>query len=111
MDMFRSKNDVERSVEKATSEMLLGPDWSLIMGVCDDVSGKGGDAARDALRAVRSRLKTRNTKVQLLALTLTEALMKNGGAPVHVQASSEEFIREVGQEKPTCVLLVCLCVD
>ena len=50
---------------------------------------------KDALRSLRARLKVKNVGVQLLALTLLEALMKNCGPELHLQVAARDFMGEL----------------
>jgi hypothetical protein len=52
---------------------------------------------KDALRSLRARLKVKNVGVQMLALTLLEALMKNCGPEFHLQVAVRDFMGELAQ--------------
>lgn len=69
-------------VEKATSDLLLGPDWTLNIDICDDVNSDHGQA-KEVIKTVKKRLQHKNSSVQFLALTLLETLVKNCGDHVH----------------------------
>lgn len=94
-DAFDIKGEVGRLVDIATSETLLGADWQQNLQICDKVNAGGKDAAKDAVRTVRKRLKNKNTKVQLLALSVLEAAVKNCGHDLLMQVGSRDVMTEL----------------
>ncbi|GFS40554.1 ENTH/VHS/GAT family protein [Actinidia rufa] len=54
-------------VEKATSDLLIGPDWTMNMDICDSINSNRWDA-KDYVKAVKKRLQHKNPRIQLLAL-------------------------------------------
>jgi hypothetical protein len=61
-------------VDKATSDMLIGPDWVLNLELCD-VINSDPTQSRDVIKAVKKRLSNRNPVVQLLTLTVSIPLL------------------------------------
>ncbi|CAI9097191.1 OLC1v1033563C1 [Oldenlandia corymbosa var. corymbosa] len=81
-------------VEKATSEFLIGPDWTMNIDICDTVNSNHW-LAKDVVRAVKKRLLHKNPKVQMLALTLLETMVKNCGDYVHFQIVDRNILPEM----------------
>ncbi|GAA0147203.1 transporter [Lithospermum erythrorhizon] len=81
-------------VEKATSEFLIGPDWTLNMDICDAINSNQ-QLAKDVVKALKKRLQHKNPKVQLLALTLMETMVKNCGDYVHFQIADRDILQEM----------------
>lgn len=81
-------------VHRATSDMLSGPDWAMNMELCDIINTEPAHA-KDAVKAVKKRLKNKNPKVQLLALTVLETLIKNCGDIVHHQVAAKDVLHEM----------------
>ncbi|XP_020100044.1 myb-like protein AA isoform X2 [Ananas comosus] len=77
-------------VERATSDMLIGPDWAMNMEICDILSRDVGQA-KDAVKVLRKRIGHKNPKVQLLALTLLETVIKNCGDIVHMHVAENDI--------------------
>ncbi|XP_022721937.1 TOM1-like protein 6 isoform X2 [Durio zibethinus] len=59
------------AVDKATSNLLMGPDWTMNIDICDSVNSNHWQA-KDVVKAVKRRLLHKSSKVQLLALTIAE---------------------------------------
>ncbi|KAK6118218.1 hypothetical protein DH2020_048004 [Rehmannia glutinosa] len=68
MASMSSSSSATVRVEKATSEFLIGPDWTLNIDICDTINSSQM-LAKDVVKAVKKRLQHKNPKVQLLALT------------------------------------------
>eukprot|EP00249_Psilotum_nudum_P017267 c26240_g1_i1 orf=337-2337(-) len=81
-------------VDKATSDLLIGPDWAMNLDICDVVNNDPGQA-RDVIKAVKKRLGSKNPKVQLLALTVLETLIKNCSGIVHQQVAEKDVLHEM----------------
>ncbi|XP_047334097.1 TOM1-like protein 6 [Impatiens glandulifera] len=81
-------------VDKATSDLLIGPDWTMNMEICDSINSNHWDA-KDVVKAVKKRLLHKNPKVQLFALTLLETMVKNCGDYVHFQIADRNLLQEM----------------
>lgn len=89
-----SSSSVILRVEKATSEFLIGPDWTMNIDICDTLNSNQW-LAKDVVKAVKKRLQHKNPKVQLLALTLLETMVKNCGDYVHFQIADRNILQEM----------------
>lgn len=83
-------------VERATSEMMINPDWGVNMELVDIINSQPTNPCYERVfRAIRRRLWKPNPKVQLLTLTLLETCVKNTGTEFHQALSISEFWDEV----------------
>ncbi|KAJ8551005.1 hypothetical protein K7X08_000375 [Anisodus acutangulus] len=89
-----SSSSASLRVEKATSEFLIGPDWTMNIDICDTISSNQW-LAKGVVKAVKKRLQHKNPKVQLLALTLLETMVKNCGDNVHFQIAERSILQDM----------------
>ncbi|RWW48868.1 hypothetical protein BHE74_00045027 [Ensete ventricosum] len=81
-------------VERATSSMLIGPDWAMNVEICDILNRDPGQA-KDVVRALKKRIGHKSPKVQLLALTLLETVIKNCGEIVHMHVAEKDILHKM----------------
>ncbi|KAH0455677.1 hypothetical protein IEQ34_015709 [Dendrobium chrysotoxum] len=81
-------------VEKATSSLLMGPNWMMNMEISNSVNSNPWKA-KAFVKAVKKRLQNKNSKVQFLALKLLETMMKNCGDFVHFQVVELGILQEM----------------
>ncbi|KAI9336658.1 hypothetical protein BD770DRAFT_353706 [Pilaira anomala] len=89
--MFSKSNPFDESVIAATNENLTVENWELILAVTDKITRASPESARDCVASVEKRLLNKNPNVQLYAVALTEALVKNCDITVHREISSRSF--------------------
>ncbi|KAL0720827.1 hypothetical protein Bca4012_035426 [Brassica carinata] len=92
--MASSSASATVAVDKATSDLLLGPDWTTNMEICDSVNSLHWQA-KDVVKALKKRLQHKSPRVQQLALTLLEALVKNCGDYLHHQVAEKNILGEL----------------
>ncbi|KFK29873.1 hypothetical protein AALP_AA7G190000 [Arabis alpina] len=85
---------VNAMVERATSELLIGPDWAMNLEICDMLNSDPAQA-KDVVKGIKKRIGSRNPKAQLLALTLLETIVKNCGDMVHMHVAEKGVIHEM----------------
>ncbi|XP_062229462.1 TOM1-like protein 9 [Phragmites australis] len=81
-------------VDRATSDMLIGPDWAKNMEICD-ICNRDPGQSKDVVKALKKRIGHKNPKVQLLALTLLETVVKNCGDILHMHVAERDVLHEM----------------
>ncbi|KAK7293865.1 hypothetical protein RJT34_16742 [Clitoria ternatea] len=74
--------------------MLIGPDWAMNIEICDMLNRDPGQA-KDVVKGIKKRIGSKNSKVQLLALTLLETIIKNCGDIVHMHVAERDVLHEM----------------
>lgn len=88
--MFRS-SVFDRCLEKATSQLLLEPDWDSMLQIVDAIR-QNDVQPKIALAGIRKKLAVDNPHVTLYALQVLEVCVKNCGTPLHQEIASKEFM-------------------
>ncbi|KAG0467499.1 hypothetical protein HPP92_019079 [Vanilla planifolia] len=83
-----------RQVKKATSRLLMGPDWMINMHICDSINTDPWQA-HAFVKSVKKRLQNKSSRVQFLALMLLEAMVKNCGDFVHFQVVDQGVLQDM----------------
>lgn len=94
--MFGSKSPFDKYLEKATSQLLLEPDWDSILQINDCIR-QGDVQPKYALSSIKRKIGSENPHVSLFALQVLESCMKNCGSSVHTEVATKEFMEFLKQ--------------
>lgn len=89
-----SSANFDKLLENATSHMLLEPDWTLILQICDCIRQQDV-LPKYAVGAIKKKLYNSNPHVALYAFQVLESCVKNCGAPIHQEIVSRQFMEEL----------------
>ncbi|KAI5063834.1 hypothetical protein GOP47_0020504 [Adiantum capillus-veneris] len=81
-------------VERATSDLLGGPDWGLNLEICDALN-QNPSFSRDVVKALKKRLNNKSPKVQILALMVLEMIMNNCGDHIHQMVAEKDVLHDM----------------
>ncbi|XP_071033149.1 hepatocyte growth factor-regulated tyrosine kinase substrate [Parasteatoda tepidariorum] len=84
----------DKLFEKATSHLLLEPDWESILNICDSIR-QGDVPPKYAVSCIKKKLYATNPHVVLYTLQVLESCMKNCGSPIHAEVASRPFMEEL----------------
>ncbi|GAU95728.1 hypothetical protein RvY_07301 [Ramazzottius varieornatus] len=100
--MFKSNAGFTKNLDRATSNLLLAPDWDSILAICDTV--RAGDVApKTAVEAIRKKIQDKNPHVAVHALQVLDAVVKNCGKTVHdevITMALMEELRDMAKKSP-----------
>lgn len=76
------------SLENATSNLRLEPDWEGILSICDQIR-QGDVTPKYAVQSIKKKMFSQNPHQCLFALMVLESVVKNCGSPVHEEISNK----------------------
>ncbi|GLV34797.1 Hepatocyte growth factor regulated tyrosine kinase substrate [Carabus blaptoides fortunei] len=97
--MFRTSSTFDKLLEKATSNLLLEPDWPSILLICDLIR-QNDVQPKYAILAIKKRLYSPNPHCAMYALQVLESIVKNCGSAVHDELTTKtncEMLRELAK--------------
>lgn len=92
--MFRSQLMFDKLLDKATSNLLLEPDWVPILEICDLIR-QGDVQPKAALASIKKRMTHNNPHVALYALLVLESCVKNCGTLIHDEIGTKQYMEQL----------------
>lgn len=101
-DLFQTPTPADKLVDEATAETLSSPDWGRNLEICDLVNGQNLNSV-DVVRAIKRRLSSKSSVVQMNSLILLETSVKNGDR-MFADMASEKVLDEMVKitDDPLC---------
>jgi len=90
----RSTVGFDRLLEKATSQLLLEPDWTSTLMICDSIR-QGDTNPKYAVAAIKKKFYHQNPHASLYALQVMESCVKNCGVLIHEEIATKVFMEEL----------------
>ena len=95
--------DIEKAIDKATTDLINKPDWEANLEVCDLINATLNERIlnevtfllRRRLGSIATPLNPVSPTQVMLTLSLIEALVKNGGRKLHAAINDEKFMHEM----------------
>ncbi|CAF0788042.1 unnamed protein product [Adineta ricciae] len=117
MSLFSLSNTkiFDKLLEKATSPLLLEPDWESVLQLCDIVKSQEVPA-KYAVQGIKKKFGHENAHVILSSLQCLESIVKNCGGAVHKEVAQRDMVealRELAKNGPdvirdkVCELIQC----
>ncbi|XP_055357884.1 hepatocyte growth factor-regulated tyrosine kinase substrate-like [Paramacrobiotus metropolitanus] len=92
--MFKNTTSFIKNVDRATSSLLLEPDWDAILAICDALRQEDVNL-KIAAEAMRKKLQDKNPHSVLQCLQLYDAVVKNCGKRVHDEIITLAFMDDL----------------
>ncbi|CAF4562896.1 unnamed protein product, partial [Rotaria sp. Silwood2] len=107
MSLFSLSNTkiFDKLFEKATSPLLLEPDWEAIVQLCDIVKSQEV-TPKYAVQSIKKKFGHENAHVVLSSLLCLESIVKNCGGSVHKDAAQRymvDALRELSKNGPDLI--------
>ncbi|KAF8766577.1 Hepatocyte growth factor-regulated tyrosine like protein [Argiope bruennichi] len=84
----------DKLFEKATSHLLLEPDWESIIQIADCIR-QGDVQPKYVVSCIKKKLYATNPHVVLYTLQVLESCMKNCGSLIHAEVATRPFMEEL----------------
>ncbi|XP_071797335.1 hepatocyte growth factor-regulated tyrosine kinase substrate-like isoform X1 [Asterias amurensis] len=88
------KSGFDKALEKATSQLLLEPDWDATLQICDCIRQKDV-SVKYFINAIRKKLFDKNPRVTLYALQVLESCVKNCGSGIHEEIACKQVMDDM----------------
>ncbi|XP_013414877.1 hepatocyte growth factor-regulated tyrosine kinase substrate [Lingula anatina] len=95
--MFRSTAPFDKALDKATSQLLLEPDWDAILQICDLIR-QNDIQPKEAILRMKKKVQAENPHVAMFALQTLESVVKNCGDTIHKEVATKEFMEFMKDE-------------
>ncbi|XP_028143436.1 hepatocyte growth factor-regulated tyrosine kinase substrate [Diabrotica virgifera virgifera] len=102
MSLFRTSKNIDVLLDKATSHLLMEPDWVSTLQICDLIR-QNDVQPKQVLTSLKKKLTSQNPHSALYALLVLESLVKNCGTVVHEELTQKtycDFLHELGRTTP-----------
>ncbi|KAJ8664463.1 hypothetical protein QAD02_006125 [Eretmocerus hayati] len=87
-------SNFNKLLEKATSHLLLEPDWPTILSLCDLIR-QNDISPKQALAAITKKITNENPHVAGFGLLVLESCVKNCGSLIHDEVGTKQYMEQL----------------
>lgn len=91
--MFRTAN-FDKLLDKATSNLLLEPEWPTIIQICDLIR-QNDVQPKQALASIKKKLTNSNPHIALYGLLVLESCVKNCGSRIQDEVGTKQYMEQL----------------
>ncbi|XP_058794877.1 hepatocyte growth factor-regulated tyrosine kinase substrate isoform X2 [Phymastichus coffea] len=94
MPLIGLSSNFNKLLEKATSNLMLDPDWPTILSICDLIR-QGDVSPKNALAAINKKITSENPHTASFGLLVLESCVKNCGTLIQNEVCTKQYMEQL----------------